>query len=63
MNLFGHLVGLFGGGPPRRKASTYIGQHDIEKSGHTSMIRTPNPSVRALDGTAIGIGNYFKFQS
>jgi hypothetical protein len=36
-SIFGHLVGLPGRGISRRKASTYTGQHKIEKRGHISM--------------------------
>jgi len=36
-SIFGQLVGLLG--CPRRKATTYTGQHNTEKRGHTSTPR------------------------
>jgi hypothetical protein len=55
------------GGSARRKASTYTGQHNKEKRGHTSMPRAgfeptipmfERPkTVRASDHAAIGTGN------
>jgi len=40
MNLFGHLVGLLGRGIGSMQASTYTGEHNTEKRGYTSMLRT-----------------------
>jgi hypothetical protein len=49
MNLFGHL----NGGSAQRKASTYTGQHNTEKTRthiHApSRIRTCDPNVRAAE--------------
>jgi len=66
MDPFEHLVGLFGRGSVRRKASTYTGQHNTEKHGHTSMPRAgfvpaipmfERPkTVLALDRAATGTG-------
>jgi hypothetical protein len=54
------------GGSARRKASTYTGQHNTEKGGHTSMPREgfetaipvfeSSKTVCALDRKAIGTG-------
>jgi hypothetical protein len=59
MNLIGYLIGTLDGDSAQRKASTYTGQHNTEKGGHTSMPRTgfepPIPvfarskTIRALD--------------
>jgi len=61
------------GGSARLKASTYTGQHNTEKRGHTSTPRagfeTTNPvfegskAVRALDGAAIGIGVFIELSN
>jgi len=60
---FGHLVGLLGRGSARHKASTYKGQHNTEKRGHTLMPRVGfeptipvferSKAVRASDQTTI----------
>jgi len=52
----------------RRKSTTYTGQHNTEKSGHTSMTRAGFEAtipmfemwktVRALDLAATGTGCY-----
>jgi len=57
------------GGSARRKASTYTGQHNTEKRGHTSMARVEfeptipvferPKTVRTSDRSAIGIGCIF----
>jgi hypothetical protein len=54
------------GGSAYRKASTYTGQHDTEKRGHTSMPRAGfehaipvfelSKTVGALDRAATGAG-------
>jgi hypothetical protein len=64
MNLFEHLVGLFG--LVISKDCTYTGQHNTEKRGHTSMPRMGfepmipvferSKTVLASDRTAIGTG-------
>jgi len=56
------------GGSARRKATTYTGQHNTEKRGHTSMPRAGfeptipvferSKTVRALDRAVIGTGRY-----
>jgi len=57
------------GGSARRKASTYTGQHNTEKCGHTSMTRaefettTPvserSKTERASDRAATGTGETY----
>jgi len=45
------------GGSARRKATTYTGQHNTEKRGHTSMPRAGfEPKIPVLDRAAIGTG-------
>jgi hypothetical protein len=67
MNL--RTFGRTPGGSDRRKASTYTGQHNIEKGGHTSMPRVGfepvipvferSKTVCALDRAAIGTSYSF----
>jgi len=56
------------GGSARRKATTYTGQHNTEKRGHTSMPRAGfepmipiferSKTVRASDRAASGTGDH-----
>jgi len=56
------------GGSAHRKASTYTGQHNTEKCGHTSMplagfeatipVIERSKTIRALDRAATGVGTY-----